>query len=253
MARYLPRESTVLVTRPKEQSQILADLIAQAGAKAVVAPMIGIESTGATLDAHARDALGDARSTSIFLSPNSVRFGLNESHPVTLAGRILAMGDATATALRNSGYAADATPIGGIDSEALLRHPLMGSLENRKFIVFQGEGGRGVVQQALVDGGARLFTHVCYRRTKPELSVGDFGALWRVNRPTDCIISSATALENLLELAGDLRPHVLSTRFVVMGQRLARVARDMGVSGPVSIATSASDEGLLAALFDASD
>lgn len=253
MSGRLSPNFTVLVTRPRAQSAGLAQLITDAGGQAVLAPMIEIEATGAQLDPELRQALEDPQATAVFLSPNSVHFGLDTQQPLKISSRIVAMGAATAAALQAAGYTVDATPVGGIDSEAVLAHPLMATPQGRTFIVFQGEDGRGVVQESLREAGAHLLTHVCYRRIAPKLSSADFSALWQAHQPDVCVITSATALQNLLQLTAGHCPEVLDTEFVVLSQRLKRLVREQGVRGRVRVARAASDEGLFAALFDASD
>ena len=81
---------------------------------------------------------------------------------------VAAIGDATAEALRNSGFPAVISPPVRHDSEGLLEMPELQSVRDKSIVVFRGEGGREKLKEALEERGARVTYAECYRRVRPQ-------------------------------------------------------------------------------------
>lgn len=161
----------MVITRPRPAAAALAGALAREGAEPFVFPALAIE------DLPAGDALESAlarlreASLAIFVSANAVDKGLAAAArhgPWPAGARVAAVGEATAAALRNSGFAAVISPTERHDSDALLALAQLQSVEGQNIIVFRGQGGRERLKEALEERGARVTYAECYRRVRPH-------------------------------------------------------------------------------------
>ncbi len=157
----------VVLTRPRAQAEALARLLEERGARVIVFPALDI--VPAPVSAESLAALPGAH-LAIFVSANAVEHGLAAARragpwPAPLA--VAAVGEATATALRNSGFARVISPQERFDSEALLDCPELQAVAGQNIIVFRGVGGREHLRSTLESRGARVSYVECYRRVRP--------------------------------------------------------------------------------------
>jgi uroporphyrinogen-III synthase len=160
----------IVLTRPREAAQRLAAPLAAEGARVFILPSLAIED----VEPDARlagllDRLADF-ALAVFVSANAVEKGLGlarRARPWPAGTRVAAIGEATAAALRNSGFAQVISPTGSQDSEGLLAHPQLQSIEGENIIVFRGRGGRERLREGLEARGARVEYAECYRRVRP--------------------------------------------------------------------------------------
>jgi uncharacterized protein HemX len=216
----------VVVTRPRAAAESLAQALAAEGARPIVFPSLAIE---APRDAEALErALGElaGASVAIFVSANAVEAGLARARahgpwPAGLA--VAAVGDATAEALRNSGFAEVISPPVRHDSEGLLELPELQSVRDKSIIVFRGEGGREKLKETLEARGARVTYAECYRRSRPEADPRLLLAALERGEVQAVSAHSAETLENFLALAGDAAaPHLARATLVVPHEAIAR-------------------------------
>ena len=78
-----------------------------------------------------------------------------------------AVGQATASGLREAGIAGVIAPSGRADSEALLALPELQAVRGAPIIVFRGVGGREHLRTVLESRGAQVSYVECYRRERP--------------------------------------------------------------------------------------
>jgi len=160
----------IVLTRPRSQSLALAAPLEAEGARVLCCPSLEIvpmEPEGASAAALA--GLGEAR-FAIFVSANAVLHGLAAARRLGRwpdAVTAAAVGEATATALRESGVGSVIAPSGRADSEALLALPQLQAVEGAPIIIFRGVGGREHLKAALESRGARVNYVECYRRMRP--------------------------------------------------------------------------------------
>lgn len=238
-------EIKILVTRPAHQSKHLCQLIANEGGQPVRLPVIEIveiDDKSALLDC--REHL-DKLYIAIFISANAVEKTL----PTLLAQGILpqqlqliAVGKRTAEKLKAWGLTAlcSAPPF---NSEAVLEMPQLQAtaVAGKQIVIFRGEGGREFLAETLRQRGATVNYVNVYRRVSPPTPA------WLANTPIDIItITSVEGLQNLFTML-DVR----HTPLVVMSERIRTEVQKLGVQAPVYIAPTASDEGLLSAVLQA--
>ena len=241
----------MLVTRPQEQAAALCRLLAAEGATAFRLPAIEIVPSADRHELKSRLGAIESFDLVIFVSANAVRFGaalLGTEH----AGALAAVGPATHQALRAAGFRVSVVPERGFDSESLLAHPALLSVQNRRVLLIKGSGGRDLLADELAKRGAALQIAEVYQRRRAAPSAADLGLLEREFAAGAIHVITATSLEvgeSLLALASPaLRAAWDRVHWLVPSERVAAGLRQQGLNAPVLRADSAQDLDLVAAI-----
>jgi uroporphyrinogen-III synthase len=242
----------VLVTRPAGQSQRLCDLIEAAGHECIRLPTIEIQPAA---DPYRLEAIADTLDDydlAVFVSVNAVQMGLErilDQRDWPEQTRIATVGARSAEALQAYGLSVDLVPEHQFNSEALLALEELEDMTGRNVVIFRGNGGRDVLRDTLLERGAEVEYVEAYRRVCPTV---DPGLLHTLLQPgyLDCItITSNEALQNLFNLAGSEGQGALrQIPLVVVGERQARLAAQLGFVHAPLVAAHASDAAIVAAL-----
>jgi len=196
----------VVITRPQPAADALAAALAREGARPFVFPALAIEDSQPTPRAEEALARLDECTLAIFISANAVEHGLaaaRRAGPWPARTRVAAVGEATAQALRNSGFSTVISPRERHDSEALLALPELRSVKGESIVVFRGEGGREHLREALESRGARVDYVECYRRSRPRTDPAALLAAWAAGEVHAVSALSAETLENFLAMVGE--------------------------------------------------
>jgi len=232
-----------LVTRPRDQAAALAQGIERAGGVAVLFPLLDITPVADAQILREQIARLTDFDLAIFISPNAVQYGMTAiaaAHGV-LSRQVATIGLSSAQALRKMGVATVIAPSERYDSEGLLALPELARMENKRVIIFRGDGGRELLGDTLKARGATVEYATCYQRGKVRT---DPGVLSR-ERPDVITVTSSEALVHLRELLDD-PASLLTTPLFVPHSRIAELAARQGWTDVVL--TAAGDEGLLASL-----
>ena len=223
----------VLVTRPAPAAARLADAFAAEGAVVHRVPALAIVPVEDTKSAERlRHRLADV-SVIVFTSVNAVEgfFGLVPgATPGRLPAAVLAVGPATAEALRARGVADVRVPRGRFDSEGLLSCPELEARQvtGRLVAVVKGEGGRDLLGKELTRRGAEVVEANVYRRRAPE---GLAEMLAAVRESVDIVtVTSAEALGNLAGAAPWTASWLSERKLVTVSERVAGLARARNLS-----------------------
>jgi uroporphyrinogen-III synthase len=236
----------VVITRPKAAAEALAASLESEGARTFVFPGLEIEALGpsqAVDDALARLPQCDL---AIFISANAVEMGLavaTRDGPWPASARVAGIGEATAQALRNSGFDTVISPQERHDSEALLALPelQLKAVKGKNIIVFRGEGGREHLREILGARGAQVDYIECYRRVRPRTDPSTLLAAWKRGEVHAVSALSAETLENFITMIGEEGAALLGSATLVVphtaiaahpdGRRFARVVVAPGTQG----------------------
>ena len=225
----------VLVTRPESAAGRLARALAADGAQVHCVPAMVIAPIDDTRSfARLRDRLGEV-AAAVFTSVNSVEgfFGLAPDAArdgLRVVPAVLAVGGATAEALRARGVAGVVTPRARFDSEGLLACPQLDArrVAGRVVAVVKGAGGRDLLPKALERRGAEVLAADVYRRRAPDRLAE---RLDRVRGSIDVVtVTSAEALRNLAAAAPWVAPWLARRAVVTVSERVASVARALNLS-----------------------
>jgi uroporphyrinogen-III synthase len=233
----------VLVTRPAHQAEHLCQLIEAEGGEAVRLPAIDIveiEDKSALLDYC---ATMDELDILIFISVNAVEKAL----PTLLKQgelpphiQIAAVGKRTAESLEKYGIV-PICPEPPYNSETLLKMPELEDVKGKNIVIFRGQGGRELLADSLKERGATVNYVDVYRRTQPM-------PLIFKDKVDIVTVTSEESMRNLFAML-DGQSWIKHTPMIVISKRLSVQARKLGLQAPLFIASTASDEGLLSAIF----
>ena len=241
----------VLVTRPEHQAMPLCRLLESYGAVAFPLPAIDIRPAGDSAESAQRAAAAGPFDVIVFTSANAVRHGmplLGGNHTIPLA----AIGSATARALHEAGYSVT-TPVHGVDSESLLRHPALARPRDLRVLIVKGVGGREWLQSQLAQRGAVVTIAEVYRRERAEHGAVELAVVTARCAAGEIQVVTATSGDiagHLLDMATPtLRRQFERLRWLVPSARVAAVLRERGVTAPIVLADTAEDQDLVAALL----
>jgi uroporphyrinogen-III synthase len=241
---------TVIVTRPAHQADDLCQAIEAEGGRVVRYPVLAIEDLSASPELQRQVSRLSQYQLAIFISRNAVECAFRamaQSWPQNLP--CAAVGRATAQALKSMSCGAILQAPIPFNSEALLTLPELNEVAGKRILIFRGKGGRELLAETLQARGATVEYAECYRRVRPEAKEGILLPVWEDISHHVFVVSSNEALHNLYDMVGERYRHqLLRTPLVVMSQRNARLAQELGFQQPAKVAPDASDEGLLAAI-----
>ena len=228
-----PAPFYVISLRPRGQHASLRRAVARHGGRLLAMSPLRIRTLAAP---QLADAL--AAPVVVFTSPNAV-----DAVPVDAWARlaptskVLATGAGTARALARRRIRAEAPR--RMDSEGVLALAELQSVDAIAIGLVTGAGGRGLIETALRDRGARVHRADVYAREIIPLARHSRTRLPALEDTTVLAVSSAEALDALLAgLDGTAHAHLQRLPVVVASDRLAAHARARGFTR-VSKAASA--------------
>lgn len=243
-------DTTVLVTRPIEPARSLCQAIADAGGRAVCAPMIEINSRANDIATQAKLADIDEYREIIFVSPNAVEFAIQglSSTAALMERRIHAVGAGTARRLSEHGFEPVISPLIEQNSDGLLR---LRSLEREqingaKVLIIRGLGGRERLARELRSRGARVDYCEVYERTPPDAKLTESLGKTAVDTLDIAVLTSVEGARNFATKI--TTEHLLSLYdlpLLVVGERIASVLRELGFTNAPVIVDNPSDDAVL--------
>ena len=244
---------TVVNTRPAQQAGPLSEAITHAGGNVIEFPVIEIQPIAGDPDhSHWSSAL-EQSDLAIFISANAVEAGLNiiggvDSWPSQVA--IAAVGRATAEKIQSCGLTVDLTAPEPFNSEALLTLPELQEIQNKKIVIFRGEGGRELLAQTLRERGAEVVYAECYRRVKPDSDPSLLYRCWAEHSRVIIVVTSNEGLQNLVEMVdNDHQLLLLSSTLLVVSERASQLAKEMGFIRPAVLTKSVSNSAIVEAIL----
>ncbi len=240
----------IVITRPREQADNLAQRITQAGGQAILFPLLAIHPAADTTALNKQLARLKEFNLAIFISPNAVRYGMDAilatsgSSQILSKLKIAAMGPGSVQALREYGVHEVIAPQEKFDSETLLARPELQAVAGWKVMIFRGDGGRELLGETLKMRGAEVEYATCYQRSKPPVDISKL----LVARPDAITVTSSEALNYFYELLDAQSKEIMfPTPLFVPHERIANSARKLGWQA-VTL-TQGGDEGLLSGLL----
>jgi uroporphyrinogen-III synthase len=220
---------SVLVTRPRHQSDTLVNLIEARGGTAIRFPVIEILPARDERGARAALAKLDDFSLVIFVSRNAVEHGLALMDVAPLRARIAALGEASAAALEKAGIGPVLRPSEGTTSEDLLALAELGAdaVAGTRVLIVRGEGGRPLLGCELSKRGAQVTCAEVYRRARPQIDAGEVTELGRAGAIDVVVVTSVEGLENLFDMLGkDASAWLARVGYVVVSERVVAARAD---------------------------
>lgn len=238
----------ILVTRPARQAEHLCGLIEQYGGVPLRFPTLEIiESNPEPRDLQA----AFTSDWLIFTSTNAVDFALKAfggKMPGLCKPRIAAVGQATATALQESGWQVDCAPATEYNSEGLLAEAAMQAVSGMRCVIVRGVGGREKLAESLRKRGAEPAYLEVYKRCRPDKDSTVLAACLASGNLAAATITSDEALQNLLEML-DCEAQVLIKELplIVVSERIGLTAEQLGFKR-IAVSRQPRDEAILETL-----
>ncbi|MEE8118045.1 MAG: uroporphyrinogen-III synthase [Gammaproteobacteria bacterium] len=236
----------VLVTRPASQTSGFCERIERSGGSVISFPTIEIQPCEApTDDLPSVDAL-------IVTSSNAVKYGAQVFD--RLAGSnphspMIAVGKATAAALRKAGFTVDYVPeIAG--SEGILALAMLHDPAIRSTVILRGQESRNLLQEALEKRGIRVTALEVYKRALPTVNTAPLLAAWQNGNIQLVTTHSRAALENLNKLLKTGEKELLhGSQLVVPTTRMIKLCNELKITLSPVVADSAEDDDMFAAVL----
>ena len=220
----------VLITRPLESSQLLAEQLDALGINSIIIPMYTFSPRDPELDMKSAWSAPARRRLAVFTSPRAVQYGLSHIPKNQLNGLEYAViGSATRATLESSGCPVHLQADNGYRSEDLLQIPELAS-EPGEVVIFCAPGGRETLSIGLAELGWDVAKAKVYERVplaaKPEQIVAlsaaeDLLSVW----------TSISALKIAEEhLPGALWLKILNAPALVISVRIQHHLQQLGAT-----------------------
>ena len=246
-----PNKPRLLVTRPAAQAAHLCSLLEADGFEAIRLPAIEILDPLNLYELETVSDELDSVDLAVFVSANAVQKGVEfildrRDWPEHTA--IATVGARSAEALLPYGLSTDHVPEHQFNSEALLALDELQDMSGQRVVIFRGNGGREYLRDTLLERGAEVDYVEVYRRACP---VADEAALLALLQPgylAAITITSNETLQNLYDMAGAAgQPLLCELPLIVVSERQAALAGQLGFTRQPSLAANASAETIVAA------
>lgn len=239
-------------TRPAQNAHELHFMINQAGGKSILFPTIDIQ----LIPPSSKSMLSvfDEVRHLIFVSVNAVECFFQQyylSAHYFQTRMLYAVGNITAQALNQQGY--ETVLHGGEQGggDGLLALPELSTdyINQQGILIIRGQGGLDDMADTLKERGAHIHYLEVYQRVLPYYAMSDVNALWQTSPPDIIIITSQQGLSYLIDLTPEsYQPRLLQTDLLLMSDRLAHFAKQIGFESNLWVSQKQHNQGLLAML-----
>lgn len=252
--RLLPLASCgVLVTRPIHQAQNLEKQLRLLGAMPFLFPTLDIQPVENLTPLYEVGVELNRWDYIIFTSVNSVWHSmaiLTEIWPRPPLGlKIGAIGESTASALRDIQWTPHIMPSMDYSSEGLLDVDDFQHVSEKSILIIEGRNSRGYLENALTERGATVKSIPVYCRQCPQVDIKPLIHYWEGKAIQCVILTSGDGLRNLIALLGEAYAHYWkATPLCVISKRLGHLAREKGACKIIT-AEKATDKSMVDALI----
>jgi uroporphyrinogen-III synthase len=226
----------VFISRPRQESDELADLLSPLGLRAIVQPAFDFHPLDfQVLQKAAFDKMQQSGPDTlvIFTSPRAVLFGVPQlPDAIRFRSRVAAIGPATSTALGAVGIRVNVMPANGYTSEALLE-TLAGERvaeadRRRTAFIVSARGGRQTLHDTLKKQGWHVEQVMVYRSEPAAIDKAQLACL----ADASGVLSVWTSSNAMKSLSQRLQPaswyQISKGEWLVISDRLERLARAYG-------------------------
>ena len=247
------KNKRILITRPNEQADSLCELISNHGGISVRFPAVKIQPIDKTDKLIKCFDEISKYDFIIFISRNAVRVAVDRF--ITDINmfkniKIIGVGSGTMGELEKSNFK-NIIYSEQSDSEGVLNLSDMQSekIKSKKIFIIRGVGGRELLVKGLKERGADVECIEIYKRCLTKYNKNQLDKLWYKRKPDAAIVTSNDILDNLTNILKDDKKQLLSTPLIVMSDRIAEYARNIGFISKISIVKEKSDDGIFQCLL----
>lgn len=244
---------SILVTRPSPAGEQLVSRLRALGQVAWSFPLIEF-SQGRELPLLTEQLHALREGDLLFaLSQHAVEFAhaqlQQEGQTWPLSPGYFAIGRTTALALHTVSGIDIRYPRDRETSEVLLQLPELQSVAGKRALILRGNGGRELLGETLRERGAEVKFSECYQRCTRHYDGAEEAMRWHQRGVTTLVITSGEMLQQLWSLIPPWYREnwLLRCRLIVVSERLANLARELGWQD-IRVADNADNDALLRAL-----
>ena len=220
----------VLITRPLESSQQLAEKLADIGINSTVMPLYTFTAHEPNLDFQSVWSVPDTRNLAVFTSPRAVQFGISHISETQLdALEIAAIGPASCEELVTSGFPVHLRSDIGYRSEDLLQMPELATNPGTA-VIFCAPGGREALSVGLGNLGWNVVKALVYERVAAEIKPLQLDELFAAEGLLS-VWTSISALEIAKQrLPAALWSKIINAPTVAISVRIQKYLQQLGAS-----------------------
>lgn len=247
---------TLLNTRPAHQANALSKRILAHNGQVIACPSIEIEWLSQSNDTSLN--LFNSADKILFTSVNAVQGFLKSAYykaylktPQSIA--LYAIGRATQQSGLEHGLPLTVLSQTQFDSESLLAHPIMQTVDQQTIVIVKGQGGRTLLETCLQERGASVKLLELYRRVPAPFCEQNWqqfaGAYFPILLVTS-VESFDCLWRNLIQWDADyaILDHpkwAFLKVIIVFSQRIKIYIQSQGFTHPIRVVASQSDEGIV--------
>ncbi len=239
------KDKGVVITRPAHQTENLQLKLEEAGAHAILFPLLEIVEPDNLPQIKAQLESLQNYDLVIFVSANAVEQTFKWVSPSVLDKvKIATTGKKTADVLEQHKVKIDFCPKDIFNSESLLAEPNFKDFcVDKKIAIIRGEGGRDYLRNQLELAGATVEYINAYQRICPQKSLAVLEKYANEDKLDAVLLTSGTSVENFFALA---KTHDwINNVTLVLGSPRMEKKIPMSFQGKLAIAEDPSDETLL--------
>ena len=241
------KQARILITRPAHQAENLSALTYAHNGIPIRLPtleIIQLNLNNDEIEQHLTHA-----DWFIFTSTNAVHCYCSQLDDAKMRDlktkACLAIGQATAQALKTVGLNVDLMPQHGYNSEALLDLSELQHVSQKNIVIIRGENGRETLANTLEERGAKVNYQDVYRRDIPEIDCTEVSQLITKKQLNIITITSGEAIQNLVKMLPESQQDLLKKiPLVVVSERIQIIAKNLGFER-ISLAQMPSDDAIL--------
>jgi uroporphyrinogen-III synthase len=205
MSKKELHQTGIVITRPSHQTSEIKSLVNEHQGHPIEFPLLEIQSKSQNETFQHTVLKLEDYDWAIFISSNAVQFGMpavkNAFHTLPESIKFAAIGPSTQKALKLFDVQDVLIPEENFDSEGLLATSEMNDIQNKKIVIFRGEGGRETLAETLRARGAEVTYAECYARTFPQTNIALLKAFSEKIHISAILITSSEACKEFVRLS----------------------------------------------------
>jgi uroporphyrinogen-III synthase len=205
MSKKELHQTGIVITRPSHQTSEIKSLVNEHQGHPIEFPLLEIQSKSQNETFQHTVLKLEDYDWAIFISSNAVQFGMpavkQAFHTLPESIKFAAIGPSTQKALKLFDVQDVLIPEENFDSEGLLATSEMNDIQNKKIIIFRGEGGRETLAETLRTRGAAVTYAECYTRTFPQTNLDLLKAFSEKIHISAILITSSEACKEFVRLS----------------------------------------------------
>lgn len=205
MSKKELHQTGIVITRPSHQTSEIKSLVNEHQGHPIEFPLLEIQSKSQNETFQHTVLKLEDYDWAIFISSNAVQFGMpavkNAFHMLPESIKFAAIGPSTQKALKLFDVQDVLIPEENFDSEGLLATSEMNDIQNKKIVIFRGEGGRETLAETLRARGAEVTYAECYARTFPQTNLDLLKAFSEKIHISAILITSSEACKEFVRLS----------------------------------------------------